>query len=645
VDKAAVRKALWAAAPAVAALIVYAITLGSGFLYDDDTLIRTNRWVQDASVLAQLPFKPLLTAAPMGSTNYYRPVVNILYNLTWQLGGGRPGAFHLLNVLLHMLNATLVFLLMRRISGLPDATAAGAAILFAVHPLGSEVVAWPSCLPELAYSACGLSALLLQALAWSRKGRAALACRAGSFVLFGLALACKETALAFLPLAFAMELWLRPDGARPVAPRAFAAARSLVPYLVAAALFFAARTSVLGGLIPRGAHGTRTIADVVLNAPWLLALYIKAMLVPSPLLVEHVIPLVKSAANLRFLAGVVVVAAVAVGIVRLTRRAPGLAFAACLAVLPVLPALYIPALGRDPFAERYAYLGIAGFCWLVVGGASTLVRSGRLALPAWALPSLLVALTVAAGARTAARCTDWRDDETLGSASMRDEPAAPIGYLLVGNWHLREGRKDEALRIFNDGMNRLPESVELQQNAIGLGLQLGRLTEDDAIAAYERLVPLASGSASAQFNLGHALLQKGRLAEAKTAFSRSLELSPSSVASMTALAVIASKEGDDASAVALCRRALAVDDHSTAALQQLGVALMRQGDMPGAVFALEHAVQLDASDKDILNRLGVAYARTGRLDDARRAWEKALAIDPAFEGARQNLDRLSRMPR
>jgi Flp pilus assembly protein TadD len=311
----------------------------------------------------------------------------------------------------------------------------------------------------------------------------------------------------------------------------------------------------------------------------------------------------------------------------------------------VLPALYIPALGRDPFAERYAYLGIAGFCWLLVGGASAVVRSGRLAVPAWALPSLLAALVTAAGARTAARCADWRDDETLGLASMRDEPLAPIGYLLAGNWHLREGRKDEALRIFTEGMNRVPTSVELQQNAIGLGMQLGRLTEDDAIAAYERLVPLASGSASAQFNLGHALLQNGRLAEAKTAFSRALTLSPSSVPSMTALAVIASKEGDDATAVALCRRALAVDDHSTAALQQLGVALMRQGDMPGAVSALERAVQLDAFDKESLNRLGVGYARTGRLDDARRVWEQALAIDPAFEGARQNLDRLSRMPR
>jgi Flp pilus assembly protein TadD len=385
--------------------------------------------------------------------------------------------------------------------------------------------------------------------------------------------------------------------------------------------------------------------DAVLNAPWLLLRYVKTMLVPSPLLVEHVVTLVKSAADPRFVLGAAVASAAIGAILVARRRRPDLAFAACTALVPLLPALYLPALGRDPFAERYAYLSVAGFCWLLVGGADAIIRSGRVPMPRWALPSLLGALVIAAGAKTVARCADWRDDETLGRASMRDAPGAPIGYLLAGSWHLREGRKDEALRIFNDGLSRVPESVELQQNAIGLGVELGRLTPDDAIAAYERLVPLAAGNASAQFNLGQALLQKGRFDKAKVAFHRALELSPSSVASMTALAVIASKEGDDATAVALCRRALSVDDHSTAALQQLGVALMRTGDLQGAVSSLERAVELDPADKESLSRLGVAYARSGRLDEARRVWEQALTIDPQFEGARQNLERLRQMAR
>jgi Flp pilus assembly protein TadD len=313
--------------------------------------------------------------------------------------------------------------------------------------------------------------------------------------------------------------------------------------------------------------------------------------------------------------------------------------------VPVLPALYLPALGRDPFAERYAYLGIAGTCWLILGSVDTLLGARRAAAPRWAMPSLLTVLVVGASARTIVRCGDWHDDESLGRASMRDEPRAAIGYLLVGNWQARSGRKGDALTTFEDGVAHAGDSVDLQINAIGLGTELGRVGPEEAIAAYQRLVPLAPGNASIPFNLGQVLLESGRRDEARAAFTHALELAPASVGALTALAVIASQDGDTAASVAFCRRALAVDDHSTAALQQLGVALMRSGDFPGAVAALERAVKLDPGDKDSLSRLGVAYARTGRLDDARRAFEQALAIDPNFESARQNLERLRRMTR
>jgi Flp pilus assembly protein TadD len=643
VDRAAFRRALWASAPAIAALVVYAVTFGASFVYDDESLIRTNRWVQDAGVLFQLPLKPLLASPPMGTTNYYRPLVVVLYNLTWQSLGGRPLAFHLLNVAVHMLNVTLLFHVVRRITDAPEWIAVGVALLFAVHPLNVEVVAWASCLPELAFTAFGLSALLLHIEAWTRGGTSGRSLRAAAYVLFGLACSCKETALAFVPLIVLLELWLRPGRAARTGRRILDAGRVILPYLGAAAVFFVARTAVLGGLIPPGGHGSRTAVDALWNAPWLLLRYVKSMLLPSPLLVEHVLVLVKSAADPRFFVGTAIVAAAIFGIDRLRRTRPDLAFAACVGILPLLPALYLPALGRDPFAERYAYLGVAGCCWLCVAGTEALIRSGRIVAPRWALPSLLIAIVLAAGARTAARAIEWRDNETLGLATMRDEPRAPIGYMLAGSFNLSEGRKDEALQIFREGLAHVPESVELQQSSIGLGLALGRLTQDDAIAEYERLVPLASGSAPAQFNLGQALLQRGRLDAARTAFARALELAPESVASLTALAVVASEQGDPAAAVAYCRRALAIDDHATAALQQLGVALLRTGDVPGAVSALERAVELAPGDKESLSRLGVAYARAQRLDDARRAWEKALVIDPELASARQNLERLRQM--
>lgn len=578
---------LWLAAPAVAALLVYLSTLGAGFVYDDHAVIESNRWVKDSAVW-KVPAKPLLDLPGVGSTNYYRPVPGVLYNLAWRSLGGKPIAFHLLNVLLHMVNATLLMLLLRRVSGAEGLLPIGAGILFALHPLNTEVVAWPSCFPELCYVAFGLSALLAHAT-----GRSINAC-----LLFGLACASKETAVVFLPLIVLLDLW-RPSPSRRVL--------GIAPYLGVAALYLLARTIVLGGLIPPRAHGLRTAWDAILNAPLLLLLYVKQMVVPVPLLVQHVVSLVTSPADPRFLGGLGVLGVAAAAVWRVRRTRPDLAFAACLIVIPLLPALYLPGLGRDPYAERYAYLGVAGFCWLLVGGLGLAARRA----PTWAFPVVVYALCIAAAATTARRCGDWHDDGTLGAASMRDEPRAAVGYLLRGDWLKREVRAYEAWQVYQAGLMRVPESVELQQDATGLGMELGHLTRDQVMATFERLVPLTRDSAPSQFNLGASLLGGGRLDAAQAAFARALELSPESAPSMTALGTIAMLRGDARTAIDWSRRALSIDPDLLAARRLLGFALLRSGDAKGAIEALERVVREDPKDTEARDRLAEAYRAAG----------------------------------
>jgi Flp pilus assembly protein TadD len=634
------RRSVWTWAPAVAALLVYASIFGAGYVYDDNALIVTNRWVHDADVLWQLPFKPLLASSGVGSTDYYRPIVNVFYNLTWHSLGGRPLAFHVLNVLVHMLNATLLLKLVRRLRGTQDIVAVGAATVFAVHPLCTEVVAWASGLPELGYVAFGLSTLLLHVRAWSATEDRARWLRLAAFVLFGCACACKETALAIVPLIVLLELWLRPANRAQTGSDVVDAVHRVVPYLVSAAIYFAIRTAVLGGLMPPDAHGLRTPLDSVWNAPGLLLHYVGMMIVPSPLLIEHVVTLVKTPANPSFIAGAVIIAAGAVAVMRLRRLRPDLAFAACLAVLPLVPALYLPALGRNLFAERYAYLGVAGFCWLLIGGAEALASRPAIRIPAWGLPVFVYAVSIAAASLTVRRCGDWYDDGTLGMASMRDEPRAPVGYLLAGDWLKREGRTEEAWRVYRDGLDHVPANVELQQKAVGMGVELHHMTREDVLAEYERLVPLSRDSAPALFNLGHALLEGGRLDAAQAAFTRALELVPNSAPTMTGLAEVALRRGDAPTAAALCRRALAVNGRWAAASQLLGVALMQTGDFPGAIAPLERAVLLEPANTSALNQLGEAYLKTERVDDARRTWERALVNDPNFAAVRRNLEML-----
>ncbi len=380
----------------------------------------------------------------------------------------------------------------------------------------------------------------------------------------------------------------------------------------------------------------------MLNAPLLLLSYLGKMLLPVRLLAHHVFEPITSAAHPGFLLALPGVLLMVALVLWMARRAPDLAFAASLACLPLLPVLYVPALGTNAFAERYAYLPTAGMTWLVVGLAAALARRLGVRMPRAATVGVVVLLAAPAAVTTVRRNADWHDDLRIAEAILRTEPRAETAYLLLTTWYSERGEPERALEVAERGLDVLPNRPELRAGATRLRLELGHIDAEHALAEYQRFVEEYSRADSVWFNLGQAYLQLDRLDEARDAFRHSLELYPNSDGAVVALAVIASLERRDAEAVELCRRAIAIYSRSMLAWQQLGVSLLRLDDVPGAVEALERAVEIAPREPDALARLGVAYARAGRLEQARRSWNTALEIDPAHAAARRNLERLER---
>jgi hypothetical protein len=129
----------WAAGPAAAAAVVaialYAVTLGGTYIYDDVPIVR-----DDARVHSPEHWKELWSQGYNGGVdNLYRPLTSQSFALEWWLHGDRPWIFHLVNILLHAAAAAGVAELARRLAGIKAAYVAG--LLFAVHPIHVEVVA------------------------------------------------------------------------------------------------------------------------------------------------------------------------------------------------------------------------------------------------------------------------------------------------------------------------------------------------------------------------------------------------------------------------------------------------------------------------------------------------------------------------
>lgn len=176
---------------------LYGITLFYGFpAFDDDQMIQNNR--EFLSSPANIPqvftghfFNPV---DPTGT--YYRPLATLLFMAGTLLGGGAPWAFHLLNVLLHLASAILLFRLTRSFAS-SEAIPFLAAVLFLVHPGNATAVALPIGGHDLLMAVFGLAALLGY-FRWRQGGDAAWLAVHG--VAFFLMLLTKESAIAIPPL-------------------------------------------------------------------------------------------------------------------------------------------------------------------------------------------------------------------------------------------------------------------------------------------------------------------------------------------------------------------------------------------------------------------------------------------------------------
>jgi tetratricopeptide (TPR) repeat protein len=672
--------------------------LDAGFVFGDNTQIVNNPFVVELRHFWRAITSPVWAFKHTSPTNYFRPVQMGSYNLLWALGGN-PLPFHVTNVLLHVANTGLLVLVVRRIStrGL---LAFGAGLLFAVHPLTTETVAWIACLPELAYTFGLLGALASHLGGWSSNEQGRHWRTAGKLGLFALALFSKETAVVLVGLVWLAEFWIRPGGGE-WRSRGWAAFRATGPFLITLVAYLAVRTSVVGGFAPVRRF-SMTLWEAGLNVPMLVGSYLRSMIAPVNLLAHHMFEPVRGLTDPRLLLGSAVVVALLV-VLWLARRRHDVLFAAALLLAPLAPVLYVPALSSpNPFAERYAYLSTAGMAWLIAAGVEALARRTTGDRAPRVAVIVLVVLALAGTTGTVRRNRVWADDGALARTTLSREPGAHSHWFLLANWHKQNEDLEAALETYERALEQFPgetwlqaerayarlelhraspeetarelQRIDAQENQYWIKVYLGNALRrsgdtEGARRAFEgaiatnpsyrpaflglRLVGIDAGDSMGlaqspwltddreRLVVAAELVRAGRLDEAQARVEDVLRGDPDSHEALLAMALIAAQRSDHLSSLDYCRRAIERSPDYVDAHQQLGLSALRLGRPDKAIEALERAAAIDPYHKQVQNRLGVAYVRAGREDDARRAWSRALEIDPDFEPARHNLNRLT----
>jgi len=571
-------------------VVAYLPTTHAGFVWDDHELISGNPLVKASDGLYRFWFT--------SDSPDYRPLAWSLWWLEWRWWGANPTGYHVLNVLLHAVNAVLVWIILRRLNPAPNAFGTGlgawlTALVFAIHPVNVATVAWISEQKNtLSMLFFALSILLY--LKFDDEGHWGWY---GLSLVAGLLAFLTKTAVAMLPVVLLGCMWWRHG---KVQRRDWLCS---VPYL-AAALALALVTIVQHRRVLEGT--TVHVGDFAVRLatagclPWF---YLSKALLPVGLTAIYPKWEIDASRWISYVPGVILIGALIVFWWRRNTWGRPLLFGLGYFLVMLFPVLgfFDQAFYRlSLMADHWQYYSIIGVIALVVAGGQKISnqmgewgRRGALLVAA----IVLVVLELA----TWRRGSVYANDEALWRDNLATNPNAWQAYYNLGVALQQTGRMQEAMTQWEQAVRVNPDYAQAHYD-LGVALaHAGKIQE--ALQHFEQAVRISPGFADAHCNLGIALMRLGRTQEAIEEYQKALRFKPN-----------------------------LPDAH-----YNLGLVLEQTGKRQQAIGEYEQALQLKPDYAEAHFSLALALEQTGQVREAIDHYEHATRINPNYVLAQNNL--------
>lgn len=549
--------------------VAYASAPRNGFVWDDHKVIERGLLIGSLANIPTLFVHDAMFNSDAGryaataTIDTYRPLTMTTFFVEHALFGTRAWAYHVDNVLIHLINILLLFAVARRL-GLSENGALLASLFFAVHPTISEAVHWVNGRSDPLCVGLFLSSLWVW-LRWVRTNRFSLGGAVAIAALMTLAALAKETAFFLVPPLLVMLRSLELRGRR--APLA------LLPYFVGGTAGFALRWFGLRR-IAVGA-GAAHLTYAMARAPALLADGARSLIAPlfevQPSLYEsyRLIPVWRTVLALALFA------ALWIACVRLWRRnQPLVALASAMLVFTLAPIALLTFYRSWTGWGRYLYPAAPFVCIAIVSTVQTLSRrlpsrTQTLIAGAASLGILFCAVETLAAGRV------WHDERSFALAKIADHPELSTGYSELAVVELEDNNPGAALTNAEHAIQIEPDDPHHWSRAAIALMRLDR--RDEAYAAATRALTLDGSDNSSRHILVSQLLDLNRQADAARLLLDVLLAEPSRKGAWLTLEQKLSELGVHSEFANIVQHAPA-DPHCAAIAAQLRQALNDSGE-------------------------------------------------------------------
>ena len=588
----------------IIALIVYANTLKNDYVLDDFTVIKNNSIVtKGMSAIPQIFATPYRRGWFITTNDLYRPLSLAMFATEYQMFDGSAKAGHFVNIVLFAGGVIFLFLFFDELFDRKKTVVAViAALLFAVHPIHTEVVANIKSRDELL---CFFFAFLSLNvfLKYTRSGK--MSHLVGGALCLFLSFLSKETVITFLAvIPFIFFFYKNEDRKKSL--------YITVGSILVAGIFLAIRYSVLSAY---GANTTSHVSfmdNMLVKAPsavsrfatevLILGQYVKMLFVPYPLICDYSFNSIPFATfgNIWVLASFATYLFFGVfGVYRLfkNQRDP-YAFGILFFLMTIVLFSNIPFLIGAAMAERFLFFASAGFCLLIalliekflVGeGSDVMTALTNVKVMGVVVPVCIVFAGIAIN-----RNADWMDNITLFRADVKNAPNdARVNYYL--------------------GTEMVVEIAKAEQNP-----SVKKLITDSGIVYLKRALSIYRDYDDANAAVGDAYFRSGVYDSAEYYDKRALEITPTFATAINNLAGVYFVNGNYSLAIDYCRKALVLNPSFTNAYTNLGLCYIRLNKSDSALNNLYKAVAIDPNFQSSYENLVVVYKAMGKADSVKK---------------------------
>ncbi len=616
----------WLILIALIAFVVFANSLSGDFVYDDNRQILRNPLIQDSTLYGKALTSDVWAFKGDGTvsaSNYYRPTFIAWLILNFKFFGTSPFGWHLLNLLLHVGVSCLAFLLLRRWN-VANYTAFAISMIFAVHPVHTESVAWISGSPDLLFSVFLLGAFwfVQSDAATRRRGDAGKKNYVSIDLIFALifyafALGAKEVGILCFPLFYLIFANNRTqpnsENRRVAASEGFLC---VVPFIALAVLYFAARWLALGAISFPPDDGGVELYQTILTIPSMFVFYLRQMIFPVWLGANHPLRPVSGINLLEFVLPLLISLA-AIALFRLlSKKSFVQKFGFALFMLTLAPAMNASAFPTEQIVhDRYLYLPLFGFLLMIIPYFDELL--GKIAKNKKDLAVILSAIIISLplAFQTFSYNQVWKNDLALWSHTVTIDKNSAFNWAQYGAVLSENGK--------------ISESVEAYHNSIDI-----------------------RPSANAYYGKARNLLAQNKFEEAVFDIKTVIEMPNEKLNAYTlyqtyelmALALSGQQKYDEAQKYLFeARKRLPI--YYAALTEKLAVVMYQSGEKTSALRELETArnpakTELLPESKTVLLRLGMLYTEFGRKQEAREVLTEYLKLTSQLKDKNTLQDRI-----